>query len=504
MQVAAPAYRALASRRVVRSGPAQFAATVTGAVAGSYLPVLAGVTTRSAVGWIVAVAVAVLLAWLTRHLEPNVLVTALVLSSALVPSGLVNEATHYMPVAVTGGALALRVVLDVREYGRTTVPPLPIVVTVGLYLAWAALATLTSVDHRVSAVYLVGMVAVCGLGFWIIPVTLLNRPDRERLLAGLGVLGVVVAVSVYVISVAGGFTVFGRQVGFYRVLDLTLGGSPTGIHFGYSSGAYLTPLEPSVLMVIGILGLLGWSSSRAGRDVRLAWIAIVFMIPAILITLDRSAWLAAAVGAGVFTALAYLSRIRVAIAAFVFVFFAACFLLVAANFVGANGVSNTPCTSGCAAGSDETPIRGGTGLSGREYLWKWSLTAIKHRPVLGWGPGNDIRAIDQYMTNDAVQAGFVLTGLTSHSTWFRTAVEMGVPGLLLLIAAGLGVAWVFIQSILRTRKLPDATRIAFAAAVCGLLPAMTFETFLLGGVTFSSLILAVAAGLTVGPVAEAP
>lgn len=481
-----------------RSSPALFAGALTAVVVASWLPVLVGTTTRAALGWLVAVALAVLVAWLTRLLDSAVLVTGFLVSSALVPSGLVTESTHYMPVAVTGGALALRVALDARRYGLPALPPMPIVIAVGLYLAWATIATVTSIDHQVSVVYLVGMVAVCALAFWVIPAGLSQRPDRARLLVALGVLGVMVALSVYLVSIAGKLTLFGRLIGLYQVVDLTIGGKATGVHFGYSSGVFLAPLEPSVLMVIGIVALLGWSSARPVRDVRLAWFAIIFMIPAILLTLDRSAWLAATVGAGTFAALAYTARLRVGAGVFVFVFFAACFLLVFGNYIGANTVPNA-CTANCTAASDETPIRGGTGISGRDYLWRASVDGIKHRPILGYGPGNDVQAIEPYLSSDAKQAGYNLAGLTSHSTWFRTAVEMGIPGLLFLIATGLAVAWVFVRRSLSARALPDATVIALGAAACGLLPAMTFETFLLGGVTFSSLFLTVAAGLTAGP-----
>src|SRR5260370_12096754 len=154
------------------------------------------------------------------------------------------------------------------------------------------------------------MVAVCALALWSTPAGLAHRQDRGRLLAALGVLGVVVALSIYFVSVAGGLTVFGRVVGFYKVVDLTLAGRATGIHFGYSSGAYITPLEPSILTVIGIVALLGWSSGRALRDARLAWIAIIFMTPAVLVTLDRSAWLAAAVGGRAFTVPPYPAKLR--------------------------------------------------------------------------------------------------------------------------------------------------------------------------------------------------
>ena len=481
---------------------AGFAASVGATVVASWLPVLVGAATRAALGWLVAVMLAVALVWLMRRRDPGALIAGFLLSSAFVTSGLVTDATHYMPVAVTGGALALRVAMDARLHGLSPVPAKPIVIAVGLYLGWAALSTVTSIDHRGSAVYLVGMVVVFALAFWAIPSALNRKPDRERLFAALGVLGGLVALSVYFVSVAGGFTVFGHLVGFYQVVDLTLGGRPTGLHFGYSSGAYLTPGEPSLVMVVGVLALLGWSSTRSGRDPRLAWAAIIFMIPAILLTLDRSALLAATVGAGAFAAMSYAAKLRIAAGAFVCVFFAACFLLVLANFVGVNRVGSG-CASNCAAIGDGTTIRGGASLSGREYLWAASRDAIKHRPMLGYGLGNDVRAIDPYLSSDAVRAGYNLVGLTSHSTWFRTAVEMGIPGLLLLIATGLAVAWVFVRRAVATRAVPDATNIALAASVVGLVPAMTFETFLLGGVTFSSLFLTLAAGLIVGPVSQA-
>src|SRR5260370_35700217 len=115
-----------------------------------------------------------------------------------------------MPVAVTGGAFALRIALDARHHGLRQLPPMPIVIAVGLYLAWAALATTTSIDRRVSATYLVGMIAVCALAFWIIPAGLAHRQDRQRLLAPLGVPGGVVAPSLYFSLGAGGVTGVGR------------------------------------------------------------------------------------------------------------------------------------------------------------------------------------------------------------------------------------------------------------------------------------------------------
>ena len=174
------------------------------------------------------------------------------------------------------------------------------------------------------------------------------------------------------------------------------------------------------------------------------------------------------------------------------------------NTVGVNAVSTcaAQCAQGAAGpsatGADEVALRGGTGLSGRQYLWEASVKAISRRAVLGYGPGNDVTAIQAYLP----RPGRYLHGLTSHDTWLRTAVEIGVPGLVLLIGVFGATAWMFIRGPRSISALPDPINLALAASVIGLLPAMTFETFLLGGVTFSSLYLASAMGLMLAPLRQ--
>ena len=262
------------------------------------------------------------------------------------------------------------------------------------------------------------------------------------------------------------------------------------------------------MMVMGIAALLGWGSTRIGRPLLLAWLAIIVMAPAVLVTLDRSAWLAAIVTAGVFAALAAAARLPVVQAAAVCVLFGLFFLLVLVNAVGVNSVASA-CTSSCATGNggtthDETTVRGGTGLSGREYLWQASIQAIKKRPILGYGPGNDVTAIDPYLNaTELRKQGLSLNGLSSHSTWFRTAVEMGIPGLALLLGVFLAAGWLYVRQPGGIRAIRDPAQIALGASFIGLLPAMTFESFLLGGVTFTSLYMALALGMVVGPLRQA-
>ena len=478
--------------------PGEFAAAVTAVVAASWLPVLTGATTRTAVGWLVAIVLAVAVEWLTRRFTAGILVSGLVISSAFVASGLVTDPTHYMPIAVTGGALGLRAALEAwRRRGLVSVTPRIVLAAVGLYLAWAALATLTSIDHRVSAVYLAGMVAVIALAIWWIPGALREQSDREHLLAAVGLLGVIVALSVYVVAIAGNVNVFGRPVGDYQLADLTLGGHSTSILFGRSSGMYLAPFEAGMTMALAVGTLLGWTARRAGRPLVLALLGVLIMVPAMLLTLDRTAWLAVILSAGAIAVLTRAGRFHVATATVVCVVFAAVFLAVLAGGLGANSIFGS-CRVNCAT-SPDTTIRGGTGLSGREILWRASISAIEKRPILGYGPGNNVPALYPYLKGGANQ----IETLTSHSAWFRAGVEMGIPGLAFLVWVLAVVAWIYIRGRLRGESVGDPVHIALAASLAGLMSALTFESLLLGGVTFTSLFLAVALGLVAVPLARA-
>ncbi|HET7421388.1 MAG TPA: O-antigen ligase family protein [Candidatus Dormibacteraeota bacterium] len=502
----AAVFEPIAQPRRAGGYPVEYVAV--GAVAViAWLPVLAAVLTRTAIGWGLAFGLAVVVERVTARLAPRVLLASLVVAGAFVPSGLVTDSTHYLPVAVVGGAIALRFALEAwrnRSLARPAAEPL--VAAVGIYLLWAALATLTSIDHRLSAAYWLGMVAVCALAFWALPTLVSTRQDREFLLAVMGALGVVVAATVYVLSIAGDVYIFGRRVSDHLPVDLTIAGHATGVHFGRSAGLFIVPLEPSVIMVMALVALLGWTAMRHGPWMWAGRASIVFVVPAVLIALDRSAWLAAIVATGVFAALPLARRSATVTAAVLCLVFTACFVDVIANGIGVNAVESHACTTNCQAvapGTDEVTLRGGTGLSGREYLWHASLDAIKKRPLLGYGPGNNVPAIEPYLSGEAAR---LFRGLTSHSTWLRTAVEDGIPGLLIFLGVLLVAAVVFMRAPREPRRrkdrrtgIPDPTRVTLAVSVVGLLGVMSFESFFLGGVNFSNLYLALALALMLPP-----
>jgi O-antigen ligase len=251
-------------------------------------------------------------------------------------------------------------------------------------------------------------------------------------------------------------------------------------------------------MALGVGTLLGWSVTRVGRPLVLALLGIFFMVPAILLTLDRTAWLGVILSAGAIAVLTRAGRFHAATATVVCVVFAAVFLAVFVGAVGANSIFGS-CRVNCPVNPDTT-LRGGTGLSGREALWRASISAIEQRPIFGYGPGNNVPALYPYLKGGANQ----IETLTSHSAWFRAGVEMGIPGLAFLVWVLVVVAWAFIRGRLRGESIRDPVHLALAASLAGLIPALTFESLLLGGVTFTSLFLAVALGLVAVPLSRLP
>jgi O-Antigen ligase len=142
-------------------------------------------------------------------------------------------------------------------------------------------------------------------------------------------------------------------------------------------------------------------------------------------------------------------------------------------------------------------LRGGSGLTGRIDLWRASITATRERPLFGWGLGQVIEAIAPWVPPS-------LAGLTSHSTWFRMAVETGMPGLLALVAWVLASGAMIVRRLIRDREARvDPIRLAFVGSFLGLTAAATFDTFLLGGVTFMNVYWALSAVLAAAAVAPA-
>jgi O-antigen ligase len=465
-----------------------------------WLPVPVTAAFGARAGWPLAIATGVGVGLATKQWQMTSLFGGLLVASAMIPTGLVTAASEYMPVAVVGLPLVGRWVMSLL--GRRTWPVLPprsVQLALAMYLVWAVLAGIASIDRRLSATYVLGMMVAIGIAFVIAPAVLREESDRRRILGVVAGMAIIAAVSNYLLWVVGPLRAFGRPLGDYLPTQLTFAGRPTGLHIARVAGIFLAPGSETIVLVAGLTALLALRSAMSGGRRTIASAGVLFFTLTLLTMQTRDGWFMGAVATGGFVVAIWWLKGRVErLALVVSIVLAVTLLLVLSNTVGSittvSAAAQLEPTG--AVVSDDTSgavsVRGGASLSGRLPLWKASASAIQARPVFGWGPGNDAIAIQPRLTG----ANSVYRGLSSHSTWFRTGVEMGVPGLLALGAILVAVATA------AARRLPvalrgdlDLTIIAFSVIVIALTLGQFFETYLLGGVTFHSFYWTLGLGL---------
>jgi hypothetical protein len=451
------------------------------------------------------------------------LVLSLVPATILAPSGLMPAATYFLPTATIGLGL---VIYEAASIARSrSIPPLPsrpLVASAVLYVIAAALSTVFSIRPTTSVPYLVGIVIILVVTLWLGPWVLSSSNRTASLFALIGAAGVVVTALSVLFSLTGPVLWFGRWLGVYLVDELTFNGIPTGITLLRTTGPFLAPgvqalaLAPAVLAVLALRPSLG----PFGRLV--TGLGLVVLVAGLLSTFARAGWLAVVIGSGLL-ALQHVRARRIdfaaaAVCAATVIAFGALFIsVVGADYrpdltmaripaagqfeadPNGEGAIDAPAipmpeTPGTSVAPDGSPPRfqdrGGSELSGRLEIWSASVRAIRDSPWVGYGPGTNAIALDGYLSG--VSRRFV--GLTSHNTWLRTWVELGILGILGF--AGFVVA--VLMAGLRGGPIPperQVLRMGALAIFVGLVAAQGFETFLLGGVGMPSFVWSMAAGV---------
>ncbi len=474
-----------------------------------------------------SVAVVVLVS-LARQLSPSPLLpVTLLAASAVIPSGLVPSAYQYAPIAVVSAALAADFAwVFIRRPRTITLPASGMLVILAAYVAWAIISTLFSIDLRLSLVYAMGIVATLVIAFVVVPSMVVPGSVVRLILQALVVLGLIAALFDVVLAVVGPTTLFDRQMGRYLITELTLGGSRTGIVAPWASGPFGSPAAEAEILAAGLVACL-WLWETGSTRARAAYAGCVLvLLLALLAAMSRTGWVAGILGAGALAGYGLYRRRIMASAVITSVFLALVLGLSLSDNLGAilrpdlevahyvgqppglpsatpGGVITDPdlgqeVGSGSPGRNSALVVRGGTSVSGRLAIWRASIDAAFERPIAGSGPGTDAVAIQPLLTDGLT--GY--QGLSSHSTWLRTAVELGFPGLLLLLAFTVTSLLLFAR-LLRRRDRTDtgfdrgAALPAVAAIFIALIGVQTFETSLLGGWTFVALIWAVCAGLAV-------
>jgi hypothetical protein len=464
--------------------------------------------------------------------RPEAPVLALMAAAILLGSPIIPPEGRYLPSLACMIATSIATGVALYRGRPLQLPSRPVLVVVAIYFAIALLTTLTSIDPGLSLAYLGGLAASLGIAFVGAPTLLSTPTGRLAFVAMAGALGVALAAVSVGLWLVGPVTVFHEPLGIYFITELRVGDVLTGVIVPRASGPYVTPGYQALNLSIGLFALL--SIGRiAGRGRILINFGIVIVVLAILLTMTRGGWLVAAVGS---LAVVLIVAIRSRSAsgdnerpAFIdapslgsFVTLGLALILLLSNAIGADarydlavirygdaaaGTSEEEIVTGPQPDPDgpvggvigptaspiPIPVRGGAESSSRGVIWSASLDAIKVRPVTGYGPGTNAQALAPYLTGE----NEVYRGLTSHSTWLRTAVEMGILGLASLI----GVIVLTVLTVLRSRsadkRLMEPSSAALLASIVALVVGQSTETLLLGGLTYASFFWAMAMGLVV-------
>ncbi len=449
-----------------------------------------------------------IVAW-SRKFRPAELMSAFIAASIVSESGLVpnagrNDAAFVLAVPLLYEAYR-RGWLDPRRLSRVQV----IVGAAALvYVAFNAAAAFHLIIHlRPYSAYLIATIVLgLALGLVVFPRLAEEIGGRRLIVLTLAAAGPALVVIEVLLALTGPFAWFNGYVGSFVWVELTTFGRATGIVFAENTGPFHQPAGASTVFAISGIALVAMWSSLKRRERLVAAIALFVVTVPLLVTLNRDGWLIAACG-GLLVAVWTIVRRRPELPPLLFGgLFLVALGVVTLNVVGANTRpdittnKNGPAAAATIPGSeDQAPVqvRGGSSLTGRQDLWYASIEAIRMRPLLGWGPGEDQRVIGPLLPAE----GKRFVGYTSDSVYLRTGVEtglLGLAGMLLFFAASI----LFMAARLLRGRLAgvDGATVFAAAAFAALLIGGIFETYLLGGLTFPSFLLALLPGVAlVGP-----
>jgi O-Antigen ligase len=459
---------------------------------------------------------------------PEAVVLALVIATVFLGSPIVASAGRYLPSLACMVAVLMALILRLAAGQSLRVPPRSVSVLLIAYVVMATFATLTSIDPPLSAIYLAGIIASLGFAFVAAPTLLSTATARLAFVMTAAVIGLVLAASSVLLWILGPLRMFDQPLGIYLVTELRVGDVLTGVIVPRASGPYLTPGYQALNLAIGLFALIGIRPIiHRGRLFLDLGIALVVL--ATLLTMSRGGWLVAATGCLVIIAIHGIQAAREragrtrgrsidrsALASVLVIGVTLGSLLV--NAIGADArydlakarygdaasgsleeeiVTGPEPVAGIGGPVSPTslpvPVRGGAESSSRGAIWSASLTAIAARPITGYGPGTNADALGPFLTGP----NEIYQGLSSHSTWLRTALEMGIPGFMFLIAFVLAAGWIVIRNLGGSRYGNEPWSAALIASAIALVVGQLTETLLLGGLTFASLYWAAAIGVLV-------
>jgi len=274
---------------------------------------------------------------------------------------------------------------------------LPLVMTI-----WLVFALVTLLDPTGAGIVRLGaFVVITGINLFVVP-AVLNRSafcDTLSYLAGLFVL-------------IGLLTVF---IGTYGIGGLSI--APWHVSRDFFGVTVSTPLSifdnPNYLAAFSTIGAIAAGDVYTRSRTPLVAGLIGLNALGVVLAGGRAALLALVVAGGLYIVYRFLGRSSMALC------------------IGIGGIA---VVAGFAMAFKLVPgpsVVANVDLSHRRIFWQGAYQAILSRPVFGWGPGNDIHVISQYVNGARVNA--------THNSYLRMYLISGVLGggayLLLSLAA---------------------------------------------------------------------
>jgi hypothetical protein len=487
------------------------------------LAILIGVLTVAApalpfVGlWLACCVLAVALGLALGAARMESLVLVLLPATVLTDSALVPFEGRYVPAA----AAMIALVVAARQLlpgGLARLRSRPWYAAVLLaYGVWALVTLGSSTDRALSATYIAGLalsLTTCAVilpGWW-------TAERMERVIAAIALIGIVIVATGWLLLTLRGVVLFGKDVGVYFIEELTLFGQGTGVTFFQNYGPFVGPsTEPLAFATAASLYL---ASRTTGIRRLAAYAAAVVVIAGLVVTFSREGLIMAAIATAALVAYD-LRRHRLNVAVAAAAGFLAIFALTSlmgvvgvfgrldltAQWYGQTAVPilmnpdhtqrgdvSTPSVTPGQGPPVATPspvvvypavvdLKTASSFDARFSLWAAALAATEKSPVVGYGLGTDANAIVPYLNGQDAR----LQGVTTHSTFMRMLVEMGIPGLLLQVWLSLVAAAVAIRAIFR-RSSKAMT--VLAGCLAAIIFHELFGTLIFGGFGYSNFLFA--------------
>ncbi len=390
--------------------------------------------------------------WVWRR--PRRLITALLLSAVLVEvihhwyAG-IGQYFPFVEIWIVGvGSAGTAVWKEWLKFLQTQWQWLLVFV---IYFVGLLVSTAVGIDRSVSMRYALGVPAVLFAALVVYPWAVSKRyaslASVLRVLATTGFVFVVTA-GVAALGFHSGFPV---PVGHHIILAWqwpfanknTFGMLET---FALPAGAFLTVRKGE------------------GKKAQILWgIVSVVLLVGVALSYSRSSWIASLIGLLAFVILYYGKK--------GFFWMVGAFIVLGAALVAKTGLH-------------KWQLLWSKGLDGRLVLWRAGLRALEHHWIWGVGPGNSPVALRPFVPA-------IYAGLTPSDSILRTAVELGLFGLILWIVI-VGVAMLGLLFRKAWRSWDDS---ALFAILLASLAQQVVESLMLGGVSFGDFFFTLLMGL---------